>query len=82
MKPLHSMFLRSATTLSLSLCLASTAPANAHYQRPIVNIAFSRGGNTIYSAAKDGEVRIWQAPPLNGLEASEGKKSSGARTAQ
>jgi eukaryotic-like serine/threonine-protein kinase len=31
--------------------------------------AFSRDGNSIYSAAEDGDVRLWQAPPLAQLDA-------------
>ena len=43
----------------------------------VVGCAFSRDGNTIYSAAEDGEVRMWQAPPLDRLEARGSKKPSG-----
>jgi len=34
----------------------------------IAGFAFSRDGNTLYSAAQDGEVRVWKAPPLDQLE--------------
>jgi WD40 repeat protein len=35
----------------------------------IVGYTFSRDGNTIYSAAKDGDLRVWRAPPLEQPEA-------------
>ena len=35
----------------------------------VTGFAFSRDGNTIYSAAEDGDVRVWRAPPLDRLEA-------------
>jgi WD40 repeat protein len=37
----------------------------------ITGVAFSRDGNTMYSAAKDGELRVWRAPPLDQLKASK-----------
>src|SRR4030095_17039227 len=39
------------------------------HRSEISGCAFSRAGQTLYSAATDGEVRIWQAPPLDRLEA-------------
>ena len=43
----------------------------------VVGCAFSRDGNTIYSAAEDGDVRVWQAPPLDGPKALGSEKPSG-----
>ena len=40
-----------------------------------VDLARSRDGNTIYSATEDGDVRIWQAPPLDRLDS----KRAGAK---
>jgi WD40 repeat protein len=37
--------------------------------------AFSRDGNAIYSAAEDGDVRIWQAPLLAQLDVSGSEKA-------
>jgi WD40 repeat protein len=41
------------------------------------DFAFSRDGNTLYSAAQDGVVRIWRAPPLDRLETLERENASG-----
>ena len=35
----------------------------------IAGFAFSRDGNSLYSAGMGGEVRVWRAPPLDRLEA-------------
>ena len=41
----------------------------------IAGIAFARDGNTLYSGAQDGDVRIWQAPSFDRLEALENAKA-------
>jgi WD40 repeat protein len=43
----------------------------------VVGFAFSRDGNTLYSAAQDGEVRIWRAPPSVQLEAAGSERTLG-----
>jgi WD40 repeat protein len=40
------------------------------HRTSIVGFAFSRDGNTLYSAAKDGEVRAWRAPLVPGGRAA------------
>jgi WD40 repeat protein len=47
------------------------------HRSQVRGVAFSRDGNSIYSAAEDGDVRIWQAPPLDRLEMSENPSPSG-----
>ena len=34
------------------------------YRGGVAGFAFSRDGNTLYSAGRRGEVRVWRAPPL------------------
>jgi WD40 repeat protein/serine/threonine protein kinase len=43
----------------------------------VAGFAFSRDGNTIYSAGTGGDVRVWRAPPLDELKAAGTKKASG-----
>ena len=44
----------------------------------VAGFAFSRDGNAIYSAATDGDVRVWRAPSLGGAEASGSEQTSRA----
>jgi len=40
------------------------------HHTPFAGFAFTHDGNALYSASKDGDVRIWQAPPLASLKVS------------
>ena len=41
----------------------------------IAGIAFARDGNTLYSGAQDGDVRIWRAPFLERFETGGNEKA-------
>jgi len=43
-----------------------------------LDFAFSHDGNTIYSAAEDGEVRIWPVPPLGRIQGPARSQSTAA----